>query len=154
MAQRVQRDGLVETLDQSIQAFDRDGRVNHARATGRAGRITGTEWTFSALLVIEGLRVHDNVRLTELAKLIGIAAPTVTKLIRDMGARGLITRAPDEEDGRASIVGLTAEGRRVAEAIIRARREALRRVLADWSDDELARFVLLFDRLRADMRRL
>jgi DNA-binding MarR family transcriptional regulator len=148
------RADLVQALDQSIQAFDRDGRVSHARATGRAGRITDTEWTFAALLIVEGLRVHDNVRITDLAKLVGTAPPTVTKLIKDMERRGLVTRTADEQDGRASIVGLTAEGRRVAEAIIAARIEALRRVMAEWSEEDLGRFLLLFDRLRADMRRL
>ena len=149
-----QRAGLIKDLDQKIQAFDRDGRLNHSRATGRARRITDTEWTFSALLIVEGLRVHDDVRITALAELIGIATPTVTKLIRDMEGRGLITRVADEQDGRASIVGLTPEGRRVAEAIIKARSLALQRVLAGWNEEDLERFLALFTRLQEDMRRL
>jgi len=154
MTEIAQRTDLIRDLDQAIQAFDRDGRTNHARATGRARRITDTDWTFSALLIVEGLRVHDNVRITALADLIGVAAPTVTKLVRDMEARGLITRATDARDGRASIVALTSEGRRMAEAIIEARSQALQRVLADWREEDLERFLLLFQRLQADMRRL
>jgi len=57
---------------------------------------------------------------------------------------------PDEQDGRASIVALTDEGRQMAEAITGARQDALAQVLDDWDDDDIERLgAPLFDRLRA-----
>jgi DNA-binding MarR family transcriptional regulator len=66
----------------------------------------------------------------------------------------VIDRVPDQHDGRVSIVALTDGGRQMAEAITSARQEALGQVVEDWDDADLERLVLLFDRLRAAMRRL
>ena len=145
---------LMQALDATIHGFDQDVRLGRERATRRASRLTGLDWTFSALLILEGMKENGLVRMTELAELAGTTPPTVTKLIKDLEGKGLIDRTPDEQDGRASIVGLTTEGRRVAEAICGARLEALRQVLSDWTEEDLERFTALFQRLRADMRRL
>lgn len=154
MANNRKRTSLIEAVDAAIAAFDQDGRLSRERATKRAGRVTGFDWTFSALLIMQGMKDNGKLRMTELAGLVGTTPPTVTKLIKDLEDRGLVDRAPDEQDGRASFVSLTMEGRRVAQAIGRARVDALANVLEAWSEDDLERFAALFDRLRADMRRL
>jgi DNA-binding MarR family transcriptional regulator len=145
---------LIQALDGTIHGFDQDVRLGRERATRRASRLTGLDWTFSALLILEGMKENGSVRMSELAELAGTTPPTVTKLIKDLEGKGLIQRTPDEQDGRASIVGLTAEGRRVAEAICGARLEALQQILGDWTEEDLERFTALFQRLRTDMRRL
>jgi len=54
---------------------------------------------------------------------------------------------PDESDGRASRLVVTEAGHTELEQL-RAEREAhLRQVTAGWSDDELATFSSLFERL-------
>jgi DNA-binding MarR family transcriptional regulator len=148
------RTSLIRALDASIAGFNQDGRLGRGRATKRANRLTGLDWTYSALLIMEGMKENETVRMTELAELAGTTPPTVTKLIKDLEGKGFVDRTPDEQDGRASIVGLTEEGRRVADAIGRARLEALQQVLSDWSEDDLERLTVSFERLRADMRRL
>ena len=148
------RAGLIQALDASITGFNQDGRLGRGRATRRAARLTGLTWTYSALLILEGMKENATVRKSELAELVGTTPPTVTKLIKDLEDKGFVDRTADEQDGRASIVNLTDEGRRVAEAIGRARLEALRQVLSEWSADDLERFTVLFERLRADMRGL
>jgi DNA-binding MarR family transcriptional regulator len=145
---------LIRALDAAIAGFNQDGRLAHDRATRRASRLTGLDWTYSALMILEGMKDNVRVRMSELAKLVGTTPPTVTKLIKDLEGKGLIDRTPDEQDGRASIVSLTEEGRRIAEAITGARLEALRQVMDDWSDDDLERLTVLFERLRTEMRRL
>ncbi len=146
--------GLIKTLDASINAFNQDGRLGRERATRRASRVTGLDWTYSALLMVEGMKEYGALRMTELAELVGTAPPTVTKLIKDLEGKGLVNKTPDEQDGRVSIVSLTEEGQRVAEAIGSARLEALRQVMDGWDKDDLQQFTVLFERLRADMSRL
>jgi DNA-binding MarR family transcriptional regulator len=148
------RTGLIQALDASIAGFNQDGRLGRDRATRRASRLTGLDWTYSALLMLEGMKENAGVRLTDLAALVGTTPPTVTKLMKTLEVRGLIDRTPHEQDGRASIVSLTEEGRRVAEALAGARLEALQTVLGGWSEDDLERLTVLLERLRTDMRRL
>ena len=150
----VKRADLIRAVDASIAGFNQDGRLGRERATRRAQRLTGLDWTYSALLILEGMKDSTMLRMTQLAELVGTTPPTVTKLIKDLEERGLVDRTPDEQDGRASFVSLTEEGRRVAESLGRARLESLRQVLGDWSEDDLERLTVLFERLRADMRRL
>lgn len=154
MARAERRISLLRAVDASIYGFDQDVRVSRDRATRRAANVTGLDWTFSTLLILEGLKKNGTVRMTELAELVGTTPPTVTKLIKDLETKGFVDRAPDQQDGRASMVGLTDEGRQVAEAIVKRRQEALELALADWSEDDLARLSVLFERLRADLSRL
>lgn len=154
MADTPRRAQLIRALDASIAGFNQDGRLGRERATARARRLTGLDWTYSTLLTLEGMKEYPTVRMTELAALLGTAPPTMTKSIRELEDRGYVARTPDSEDGRASVVSLTESGRRVAEAIAHARLEALRSVLDGWTEEDLETFTALFERLRSDMRRL
>jgi DNA-binding MarR family transcriptional regulator len=145
---------LIRALDQSIAEFDQDGRVHHGRKTRRARRITGFDWTSSAVAILEAMQDDSVVRMTDLAERVGVASPTVSKLIRSMEQKGFVERTPDGQDGRASIIRLTEEGRRVAAAMDLERLEALEQLLSGWTDDELERFVTMFARLRADLQQL
>lgn len=154
MAVKDQEARFIRELDVSIVAFNQDGRLGRERATKRAKRVTGRDWTYTALLILEELKQNAALRMTELAVLAGTTAPTVTQLVRDLQVQGLVDKIPDEQDGRASIVSLTAEGRQVAEDIGGARVEALTQAMAGWSGEDLERFVGLFERLQAAMRRM
>ncbi len=148
------RDKLIEALDASIAGFNKDGFLGRARATRRARRLTGMDWTYSALLILEGLKDNDTLRMSQLADSVGTTPPTVTKLVRDLEDRGLIARRADADDGRASILSLTEKGREVVGQIGRARLADLSGVMAEWDEADLRSLNVLFERLRADMRRL
>lgn len=148
------RTSLIAAVDASIDAFNQDGRMSRKRATRRARRVTGLDWTYSALLILQAMKDDSTLRMTQLADSVGTTPPTITKLVRDLEEKGLISRVPDEQDGRASLLRLTQSGLQAAEAIGHARLESLRQVLSDWSNEDLERFTALFERLRADMCRL
>jgi DNA-binding MarR family transcriptional regulator len=48
---------------------------------------------------------------SEIARIEGIQRPTATRLLARLTDEGLITRAPDPDDGRCSIVAITKDGR-------------------------------------------
>jgi DNA-binding MarR family transcriptional regulator len=154
MPEDLNRTELIEELDASIMEFNQDGRLSRERATRRARRLTGLDWTYSALMILEGVKDNATLRMSQLAASVGTTPPTVTKLVKDLEERGLLTRTPDDQDGRASILSLTEEGRKVAESIRRARLHELTQVLEDWSPEDIERLDQLFERLRADMRRM
>ena len=76
------------------------------------------------------------IRLSELAGSVELDLSTVSRQVRDLVASGLLTKDPDPLDGRASLLGLSARGAAVLEAVSDARRQARAEALADWSDDE------------------
>lgn len=154
MTANEKRAKLIEAIDASINGFNQDGRLARKRATRRAHRLTGLDWTYSALLILEGMKEDPTLRMSQLAESVGTTPATVTKLVRNLEGKGLITRSPDKQDGRASIIDLTAHGRQTAEAIGRARLEGLQKVFDGWSEDDLRELAVLFERLREDMRRM
>jgi DNA-binding MarR family transcriptional regulator len=59
---------------------------------------------------------EDGLRLGELALRGGIAKQTMTTMVREVEAAGLVRRRPDPADARATRVYLTAEAQRFAPA--------------------------------------
>jgi DNA-binding MarR family transcriptional regulator len=68
--------------------------------------------------------------LRELARAAGVSAPTATRMIDGLAARGMVTREPAADDKRAVRIALTAEGR-AAVGERRERLQARRRALFD-----------------------
>lgn len=66
-----------------------------------------THIAVSALASIERL---GEVRPGDLARIEGIAAPGMTRLIGDLQGRGLVARSADPDDGRSQLIRLTAAG--------------------------------------------
>ncbi len=83
------------------------------RKVGRrvAARHGVSEAASAPLLWIE--RLGANVRQNVLAEAVGIEGASLVRLLDELQASGLITRAPDPTDRRANVVGLTARGRTV-----------------------------------------
>jgi len=74
-----------------------------------------THVAVSALASIDRL---GQVRPGDLARIEGIAAPGMTRLIGDLEGRGLVTRSADPDDGRSQLIRLTPAG---VEAVAEAR---------------------------------
>ena len=102
-------------------------------------------WTDAWLLG----RITDTgpVRLSELADWQEVDRSTVTTQVRRLETLGLVSRAADPRDGRAVLVGATPAGVARHRRTKRAARAVYRRLLADWSEDDLRAAVKVAERL-------
>ncbi len=66
----------------------------------------------TVLGVLSGAK--DGMRAGRIAARLGVSAASLSNSIKALEARGWIRRAPDPDDGRASLVSLTGAGQRVA----------------------------------------
>ena len=89
-------------------------------------------------LLLPLLEADAPLGLRELARAAGVSAPTATRMVDGLVARGLLTRERSEEDRRAVCLALTEAGT----AAVRWRSERV-----------LARGRALFDQLAPDERR-
>ena len=71
-----------------------------------------TEQQWRVLRVLNDRGPVDLKTLAESALLFG---PSVTRILKDLVQRGLVTRQPNPEDGRGAIVSLSASGRALIE---------------------------------------
>ncbi|MFC0508498.1 MarR family winged helix-turn-helix transcriptional regulator [Micromonospora costi] len=92
------------------------------------------------------LRRYESVRLTDLAARLGIGKGTLSRQIRALEALGLVRRAPDPSDRRASQLSLTEEGQQRFDAARAARLGHIRRVLESWPAHDVAEFGRLLAR--------
>ncbi|MDE3085802.1 MAG: MarR family transcriptional regulator [Acidobacteriota bacterium] len=96
-------------------------------------------------LVSEG----GEVRVTELAYRLAIDAPAVTRKVQQLERAGLVRRQGDPADARASLLDVTAAGRRTIERLQRAQAEWMGERLAGWSAADRAELARLLQQLAA-----
>jgi DNA-binding MarR family transcriptional regulator len=94
-----------------------------------------------------------SLRLTDLAEHLRIDAPAVTRKAQQLERSGLVSRARDSEDGRATRLQLTAQGRRTITRFLVARRAWLTRLLAGWPEAEQAELARLLRQFTSDIQR-
>ncbi|MFD7154494.1 MarR family winged helix-turn-helix transcriptional regulator [Kribbella sp. NPDC059898] len=68
---------------------------------------------FSALSVLHTLDRNGPLRLTALLATEQLKQPALTSLVAKLEQDGLLQRAPDPTDGRASLLALTRDGRQL-----------------------------------------
>jgi len=95
---------------------------------------------------------HDRMRLSDLAAAVELDASTVSRQIKQLEDKGIVERTADPDDGRASLIRITQDGRDVMQAAFRRRFERLKVVLEPWSQDDRDVLQALLTRLAADLR--
>lgn len=103
-----------------------DALVTTAFITTAVINRIGAENNLSLSLVRAlGILSDRRPRMTELADYMGLEKQTMSGLIARAEKRGLVARAPNEEDGRATDVFLTSDGAALVKRLHVQGREAL-----------------------------
>ncbi|MGR6997432.1 MarR family winged helix-turn-helix transcriptional regulator [Yinghuangia aomiensis] len=122
-----------------------------------------TEYPWEALPMaqvelLQALAEHSPTRVSDLAARLHLATNTVSSLVGQMMTGGLVTRDVDPNDRRASVVALTATGRRQLDDWQQAHERRISAAVArlDPAEQELVVRALpaldhLVDHLRADV---
>lgn len=72
-------------------------------------------------------------RLTVLATRAGITHQAMAQLVAELEQRGIVERLPDPSDGRARLVRLTADGRKIVKAALKEIAAIEEKWCRDWS---------------------
>ena len=80
--------------------------------------------------VLKVLSEGDGQTMSQLAAVLSVQPPTITKRVTRLSAQGFLRRAASETDGRLARVFLTDEGRALVETIDRAWKRLEREALA------------------------
>jgi DNA-binding MarR family transcriptional regulator len=99
---------------------------------------------FSALTIIAG---NPDLKLTELARILGIARSGAVLLIDALEDMKLVERRPSRSDRRAHSLALTATGRKTLEAVTQAVCEHDARIASALTEQERATLLDLLGRL-------
>lgn len=89
----------------------REAAMCHIRPVLRLANVTEQQWRILRILVDEGSQ--DPSRLAGKAMLL---PPSVTRILKELRERRLISRVPDAADKRRSIIAASDEGRKLISA--------------------------------------
>jgi DNA-binding MarR family transcriptional regulator len=92
--------------------------------------------------------------MSELAAQACLDQSTVSRHLRHLEDDDLVTRTPDPDDRRATLLELSPAGREVLESHIRARSQLIASATATWSDEDRAALTRLLSRLADDLEPL
>ena len=139
------RDDLLTGLEQEVGVMVRRIR----RIIRERAQAVHPELQSSSYLMLSWLHQHGPQRASAMVEAFCIDKGAISRQIQHLVDLGLVERAPDPVDGRATLVSPTADaGARMA-AVNDERRQWLDERLRDWSDDELADIVALLGRYNA-----
>jgi DNA-binding MarR family transcriptional regulator len=106
----------------------------HLRTPATRSGITPTRLAALAALA----RHPAGLRQGDLAELMNISAPSMTRLVEIMAEAGWVDRSRDPDDGRALLLVLSPVGEKTLETLRQETTSVLSGDLADLSPDELA----------------
>ena len=122
-----------------------------ARATSRALSLSvHPDLEPAAYGLLSVLAHQGGMRLTELAKCIGVGKPSVSRQISFLEGVGLVHRKADPSDGRAQLIELTPSGLAKMREVHDGRQQAFHRLLAHWDTKDLTTLAALIGRLNED----
>ena len=131
---------MLEDVQTSLRNLSQ--AMSQIRAHEQLLRAAGVRVDRASVGVLFKLYRHDAtpLRVTTLAGLLGVDAPTVTRKVQQLERLEYVARTPDADDGRATRIQLTETGREILERVLAAHREVLSDVFEPWSETELRTF--------------
>jgi len=95
----------------------------------------------ASYLLLAWLAGEGPVRASAIAESFGIDKGAISRQIQHLVDLGLVTRSPDPDDGRATLVAASADAVRRMADVAEHRRKWMDEQLGDWSAAELSDFV-------------
>ena len=139
----------VRELSASIASLMR----SFHRAKAQFVAATEHDVAWSAHVVLARLATEGPLRAGELAELIQSDPSTVSRQVASIVKAGLVKREADPDDGRASLLVLTEEGRRVYRQQLDVRSRHMATMLRDWSEQDCRQLTFLLARLTVDFEK-
>ncbi len=137
---RERRAGDLDLIQAGIQSMTQS--FTRSRMHERLLDEAGVRVDRASIMIL--LKLHrqpaDTRRITDIAALVGVDTPAVTRKVQQLEHQGLVTRCVDPRDRRSARIALTDLGRDALDRVLRAHRELLDRLFAEWSQTELADF--------------
>jgi DNA-binding MarR family transcriptional regulator len=142
-------DSAADTVTHPVPATAEEAVMVTLARLGRKmrQRLPGEDLDFAAIVLMKALLDNGPLRLSALASALDVDASTVSRHVRHLEDRGLLERATDPDDGRASQVRLTGEGRSRLAAGAERRRALVASLIAAWPDTDRDRLRDLLTRL-------
>ncbi|CAM3650157.1 DNA-binding MarR family transcriptional regulator [Deinococcus saxicola] len=154
LLERIERDWLAARPDLdpepmlTVIAVQRTSGLLQTELENFFARHDLTPSAFDVLATLRRSAPPEGLTLGELAALMAITPPAVTKRVDALTERGRVERKPDPSDRRAIRACLTATGFELVDSLLNAHLENEERLLSDLSGGERRTLRTLLGRIR------
>lgn len=142
---RIPRDELLGGLEQEVGVMIRRIR----RVIAERAHAVHPELQSSSYLMLTWLDQHGPQRASAMADAFSIDKGAISRQVQHLVDLGLVDRAPDPADGRATLVSVSEQASARMAAVAGERRRWLDDRLRDWSEEDLTAVVELLGRYNA-----
>jgi DNA-binding MarR family transcriptional regulator len=140
---------ILRDLEQELGILVRRVR----RVIGERARTVDPDLHPASYLLLAHLVHCGPSRASELAHVFDLDKGAVSRQVQHLAELGLVARAPDPEDGRATLVEATDAAMQRMEDVAAARRQRLAEQLTDWTAADLEQLVGLLGRYNRTLER-
>ncbi len=141
-------DDYPEKLIEAFQDITRTSVAITAVVLATVERRLGIQLTFPQYRTLVVL--SDGTKApSELANVIGVTRPAITKVARSLTSRGLVRRETGSGDRRMAELSLTGKGKALVEEVRRERAARFRVIVRDVPEDEAMRLLGSLAELKA-----
>lgn len=145
----LEHDGELSHIERGLSTIVRWGNLPRIRERYVAAAGIALERSGFACLV--RLDERGPLRLSDLARLLGIDLSTASRQVHALQEAALVERTPVEDDRRAALLSLTPGGRAMVERILSARRMVITEILEGWSPTQRAELARVLAHLADDI---
>ena len=147
---------MSSTTEQALALADAVRAVNRATVAATRAQQGLPALPEAQVAVLHTLRAHPSVTPAELAQRLDLARPTVSNLLRDLEAAGLVARERSASDRRSVLLTITERARQVQDAFHRGRAEVLSSAWAELDQSDRSALTAATPALRrlADLLRI
>ncbi|MGK3650413.1 MarR family winged helix-turn-helix transcriptional regulator [Pseudarthrobacter enclensis] len=142
-------DAALENVEHQISLFWRRARA----ISNQLSREVHPDMEPAAYGLLTIIRREGTIRLTDLAMVIGVGKPSVSRQIAFLEGLGLVSKEADPLDGRAQAIRLTPKGEEKMHQVQDARREVFRERLGEWPLGDLQELARYMAKLNATYER-
>jgi DNA-binding MarR family transcriptional regulator len=125
-----------------VNEVDRsDTAARLAMVTGRLNRrlrSAGGGLSHGLLSALSTLAKHGPLRLSDLAQIEMVSAPSTTRLVAELESKGLVSRQSDPDDGRAYLISITTAGEGALSSTRSRRAQTLTDLMSKLDDNQRA----------------
>ena len=122
----------------------REAVMRHFRAALRHHGLTEQQWR-----VLRFLAAVDAVEVTELARMTFLLGPSLSRILRDLEARKLISRRTADEDLRRGIISVSRKGKALIDVVAPSSAAIYAGIMRRCGNKEVAEIERLLARLEA-----
>jgi DNA-binding MarR family transcriptional regulator len=130
------RDRSLHRIEHEVGVLIRRVR----RVIGERARAVHPDLQPATYLLLAHLDESGPLRASALVDATGVDKGAISRQVQQLVDLGLLTRTQDPDDGRATLLTVSADARARLDSVQRARSERFGRLLGEWSDADLADF--------------